>query len=347
MASAARPAPDHLSHLAHAATAVARVEPLALLRGVEARAPALPRIGEARRPEDDLVALVHAPALAFPAATLTAIQVAGAHATVEGQWLGLTGPMGPLPLHLSEYAADERRHARRQPFGGFLDVLSGRMLQLFYRAWAAAVPAASADRPDDDRLAGQIAALTGATDGAAAAQAFPAAARLRYAALFASPRSPGGIAGALSDLLRVPVRIVEHVERWRDVARDEQSALAGGHAALGGGALAGARVCTADEAFKVVIAVRSRDEHRALLPGGARYALLVEALDAFAPPQLEWEIELAVAPAAVSPARLGGTARLGWDSYTGAAAPGRVRAEARLGAQARRLARQRSQETAA
>lgn len=347
MARTPRPTADHLAYLRRAAAKAASVSPFALLRGAEARAPGLPRIGEAKLPALDVVAMVHAPSLAFPAATLAAINVGDAHAIVEGQWLGLTGPMGPLPLHLTEFAAYERRHARQQPFGRFLDVISGRMLQLFYRAWAVTVPATSLDRPHDDHFGRKIAALTGAEDGANKGSAFPAQARLRYAGLFASPRSPSGIADALSELMRLPVRIVEHVERWRNVDPGDRTRVGGSFAALGRDALAGRRVCTVDEAFRVVVHVATAKDYQDLLPGGARYALLVEAIDAFAPPQLEWEIELAVAETAIRPARLGASAQLGWSSWNGPLEPGRIRSDARLGANARRLARTVTQEISA
>ncbi|MGK6324470.1 type VI secretion system baseplate subunit TssG [Sphingomonas sp. DT-51] len=347
MARAPRPASDHLSYLERAAARVAGLSPLALLRGAEARAPALPLIGTSKLPANDVVAMIHTPTLTFPAATLDAITVDAGRATVAGQWLGLTGPMGPLPLHLTEYAADERRHARQRPYGRFLDVLAGRMLQLFYRAWASAVPAASLDRSDDDRFGGMIAALSGAQDGACADSVFPAPARLRYAALFAGPRSPAAIADALSDLLRLPVRVVEHVAQWRDVEPGDRTVLGGGFATLGRDALAGTRVFTLEDAFRIVVHVRTAREHRDLLPGGARFALLLEAADAFAPPHLDWALELAVASEAIRPARLGGSAQLGWSSWSAPVAPGRVRADARLGVNARRLARRIKQEIAA
>jgi type VI secretion system protein ImpH len=347
MARAPRPAADHLSYLARAASGVAGLAPLALLRGTEARAPGLPRIGEAKLPGDDVVKMVHAPSLAFPAATLEMIEVAGRRATVEGSWLGLTGPMGPLPLHLTEFAAHERRHARQQPFGRFLDVLAGRMLQFFYRAWAAAVPAASVDRADDDRFGNQIALLTGATDGAGSESPFPGRARLHHAALFASPRSPAAIGDGIGNLLRLPVRVVEYVERWREVEPEDQTRLGRGFATLGGDALSGGRVCTVEDAFAVVVEVRSTREYRDLLPGGERYALLVDALEAFAPPHLEWDITLAIASERVRPTRLGGEARLGWSSWLGPLVPGSIRADAHLGASARRLVPPRPKEIAA
>ncbi|MET3711964.1 type VI secretion system protein ImpH [Sphingomonas trueperi] len=345
MARAHRPPSDHLSYFARAAQQLCRLGPLALLRGAEARAPGLPRIGEAKLPAQDIATLTHTPSLAFPAATLDAIRVEDGRATVAGQWMGLTGPMGPLPLHLSEFAAYEQRYSRTQPYGGFLDVLAGRMLQLFYRAWASTSPAASADRPADDRFADRIAALTGAQDGARADSAFPPAARLRHAALFVSPRSPAGLQDALADLLRVPVRIREFVPRWRAVEPEDATRLGGRCAGLGQDALAGGRVRTWQDVFRVELTIRDPRDHAAFLPGGQRYALLVAALDAFAPPHLEWDVELAVAIEAIRPARLGGGARLGWSGWTGRAAPGGIRADARLGPSARRLARTLSKET--
>ncbi|MFZ3483579.1 type VI secretion system baseplate subunit TssG [Sphingomonas sp. 3-13AW] len=348
MARAPRPAADHLSYFARAASGVAGLAPLALLRGAEARAPGLPRIGEAKLPGDDVVKMVHAPSLAFPAATLETIEIAGRRATVEGSWLGLTGPMGPLPLHLTEFAAYERRHARQQPFGRFLDVLAGRMLQFFYRAWAATVPAASVDRGDgDDRFGNQIALLTGATDGAGSESPFPGRARLHHAALFASPRSPAAIGDGIGTLLRLPVRVVEYVERWREVEPEDQTQLGRGFATLGGDALSGARVCTVEDAFAVAVEVGSTREYQDLLPGGERYALLVDALEAFAPPHLDWDITLAIASERVRPTRLGGEARLGWSSWFGPLVPGEIRADAHLGANARRLVPSRPKETAA
>jgi len=134
---------QHLNFLRTAADHVRRLAPLALLRGAEARAPGLPRIGEARLPAQNLVDLAQAPSLAFPASSLEAIRVGTKRARIEGYWLGLIGPMAPLPLHLTEFAAYERRYSKTQPYGRFLDVVAGRMLQFFYRAWAGSSPAAS------------------------------------------------------------------------------------------------------------------------------------------------------------------------------------------------------------
>ena len=154
--------PQHLSFLAQAAKAAKRYGVFPLLRGAEARAQDLPRIGTSRLPAQNIVDLNQVPLVSYPGSTLDSIDVKGTRTAVNGYWFGLTGPMGPLPLHLTEFAMNERRYGTKRPFGRFLDVLAGRMLQFFYRAWADSQPAAHADRPGDDRFAKYLAALSGA-----------------------------------------------------------------------------------------------------------------------------------------------------------------------------------------
>ncbi|WP_440979345.1 type VI secretion system baseplate subunit TssG [Sphingomonas pseudosanguinis] len=317
MAAEDRSPADHLSFLAAAAADTKRHGLFPIARGAEARAPHLPRLGRARRPAQSIADLAQVPTLAFPDSTLAGVAVKDGRARVEGHWLGLTGPMGPLPQHLTEFAAFERRYARQQPFGRWLDVLAGRMLQFFYRAWADSQPAAQADRPQDDRFAEQAARLTGATQGAKPNGAFPAHARLHYAALFAGRRSAGAIEDALTHLLGQSVRVLEYQPRWRDIEPEDQTRLGRQFSGFGEGMVLGRRTRVASDAFRVVIRARSRADYEALLPGGKRFAILSEALDAFAPSHLEWDVALETPAEQAPAARLDGRTRLGWSGWLG------------------------------
>jgi type VI secretion system ImpH/TssG family protein len=332
-------APKHLEYLRKAAVDVKRHGVYGLLRAAEARAQDLPKIGDSKLPAQNIVDLAQAPALAFPGSTLESISVSGGRAKVEGYWFGLTGPMGPLPLHLTEFALYERRYSKTRPFGAFLDVLAGRMLQFFYRSWADANPAASADRPASDRFAGYLAALTGATDGVRPGAAFPAQARLYYAGLYASRRSAAGIQDAIADLAGAPVKVVEYVPLLRDIEREDQTRLGQGFNQLGTDAVAGARASTVSDAFRVVVQIDTFHDYEAFMPGGRKFDILAEALDSFAPSHLEWDLELGAGEEAVRPTALNGRARLGWTSWMNPQAGVGVRAEARLGRSARRMAR--------
>ena len=330
MAAEDRPPTHHLSFLRDAAADARRFGLFPIARGAEARAPHLPRIGHARRPSQSIADLAQVPTLAFPDATLDSVEVTGDRARVSGFWLGLTGPMGPLPAHLTEFAVFESRYAKTRPFGRWLDLLANRMLQLFYRVWADSQPAAQADRPLDDRFARYLAQLTGAGEGVAEDAAFPARARLHYAGLFASRRSAVGIEDALSHLLRQRVNVLEYQPRWRDVERDDQSRLGRGFSGLGTDMMIGQRVRVASDAFRVVVRANSLHEFEALLPGGDRLRIASEALDAFAPSHLEWDIMIEMEERHARPARLDGRARLGWTGWLSPGQGDRVRADARL-----------------
>ncbi len=339
MAAPDGPTSEHLDFLRSAADDAKRHGIYGLLRAAEARAHGLPRIGDSRLPAQNIVDLAQVPSMAFPGSTLEAITVEGGRARVEGYWLGLTGPMGPLPLHLTEFAHYERRYSKVRPFGGFLDLLAGRMLQFFYRAWADSNPAASADRPGDDRFASYLAALTGATDGATAKSAFPANARLYYAGLYASRRSAAAIQDAIADLAGVEVRLVEYIPLLRDIEREDQTRLGKGFNTLGVDAVSGSRTHTVSDAFRIVVRIKSFREYEAFMPGGPKFDIIAEALDSFAPSHLEWDLELEAEESALRPTTLNGRARLGWTSWMTPSADGGARAEARLGRSARRVAR--------
>ena len=347
MAAKNGPPPEHLEFLGAAAKDAKRHGVYGLLRAAEARAHGLPKIGDSRLPAQNIVDLAQVPALAFPPTTLESITVKGARARVEGYWFGLTGPMGPLPLHLSEFALYERRYSRKRPFGGFLDVLAGRMLQFFYRSWADSNPAACADRPADDRFSDYIAALTGATDAVSETSAFPRHARLYYAGLYASRRSAAGIQDALADLTGARVRLIEYVPLLRDIDTADQTRLGQGFNGLGVDAVAGRRTSTVTDAFRVVVSVDDFRSYEAFMPGGRKFAIVAEALDSFAPSHLEWDLELEAGEGAMRPVALNGRARLGWTSWMNPRAGGGVRAEARLGRSARRVARAAARKGAA
>lgn len=287
----------------------------AVLRRVEAQAAQLPRIGTARRTEQSIVDLAQEPSLGFAPQTLTSLEFHHGRARLYGEWFGLLGPMGPMPTHMTEFGVYERRYAKTQPFVDWLNTISGRMLQLFYRAWAESQPAAQADRPGDDRFAEWLAALSGASEGADGSSSFGAKARLHYAAVFAGPRSAVAIEDALGHLLRQPATVVEFMPRWREMEREDRTCLGRGYATLGQDAVLGSRIYSASDAFRVVVRAQNHADYLSLMPGGQRFAVAAEAIEAFKPGHLEWDLCVEIADDHAPPARLDGKARLGWSGW--------------------------------
>jgi type VI secretion system ImpH/TssG family protein len=317
MATADRPASDHLTFLAGAAAEARRYGFFALLRQAEALRGPLPRIGQSRLPQQNLVDLAHSPELVFPGSTIESLErTRKGRARVRSLFLGLTGPMGALPLHLTEFAQYERRYGAKQPFGEFLDLLTNRMLQLFYRAWADSQPAVHADGAHTDRFAGYLSTFVGQSGGMSSA-ALPLNARLHYLGQLLSRRSPASIIDFLSHLFGRKVTVREFVPAWRVVEGEDQTRIGctGLFNRLGQGAVLGKRARMIDD--RIVVAIETRDlaDYARFLPVEHTFAVAADALDAIVPDHIEWQLELQLDEKQAEGAVLGKMGQLGWTTW--------------------------------
>jgi type VI secretion system protein ImpH len=295
------------------------------LRRFDASHPERPRLGEAERPSEERVRIGQTPSAAFTGAELTAFEPAGegpdgALARLTVGFLGLWGANGPLPIHLTEYAHDRQQHAGDHTLVRFVDVFHHRMLLLFHRAWAAAQPSVSMDRPEGDAFARYAGALMGlgleATRHRGGATDF---AKLHYAPLFAtSSRNADGLRDIIADYFGLPAEIEEFVGEWLDLPEDEQWHLGGPRevGALGRVAL-GKRVWTRTNKFRVLLGPLGGDGFEQMLPGGAALGELTSLVRLYTNDEWDWELRLVLSPSVSAPLRLGGTGRLGWTTRLG------------------------------
>ena len=338
MAGENRTQAQHLAFLLELADDAKRIGLFPAVRGAEARAQGLPKVGQSKLPSQNIVDLAQRPGMSFAESTLAEIKIQPGKGRVKlsGYWLGLTGPMGPLPTHLTEFAFYEKRYATSQPFGDWLDVLAGRMLQLFYRAWADSQPAAICDRPGADVFSVFLSALSGSMEGADEQSAFPPRARAHYTPLYLGARSATAIEDSLTHLLGQNVSLLEFQPRWRDLEDEDRSRLGKAYATLGGDVVLGNRVRSASDAFRVVIRAGNMRDYRSLLPSGERFGIAAAALDSFKPSHLEWDICLEIDEDEVAPSRLDGRSQLGWTGWVGKrttkrqGSRGTIRADAHL-----------------
>lgn len=336
------PATNDLNDLlADVAASADRWELFALARGVEQSRPDLPRIGTAMDPADEVVDWTHYPSLNFPRTTVAKHEAGPRRPRVRSQHMGLVGPLGPLPLHMTDIAVAERRGGGSRPYGDFLDLLSARMLQGFYRAWSQSEPCAQADRPADDGFATVLGAVSGAADlrfvagerPALGDAGFDAWRRLGYAGHLHGLRSASAVVDLLADLLGREVGIVEAIGRWRPMpvdARTRMGTRRGAYAELGRGATLGERFFAVEWDVELRVAARSEDDLAELLPGGSAHRLLVEAAAAVLPSSLDWTIRIEIDEVEAPVARLGrqGT-RLGLTSWISSHNAGRARSRPR------------------
>src|SRR5262249_1152071 len=131
-------------------------------------------------------------------------------------FLGLFGPQGPLPLHLTEYARDRIRQAGDTTFAAFADIFHHRMLALFHRAWSRSRATVSRDRPEHDRFRTYVGAAFGlGLPAQFDSDDVPDRAKLYFAGLFAmASRPPDGLRAILEGYFEKPVKVSEFLGEW-------------------------------------------------------------------------------------------------------------------------------------
>jgi type VI secretion system protein ImpH len=290
------------------------------LRRIEALTPGKPRIGKSLRAADDAVRLAQEPSLSFAPSTISGFRLPDARSAfprMEVSFLGLLGPNGALPLHLTEFARERLMHAGDATFSRFLDVFNHRFIALFYRAWAQAQPTASLDRPQEDHYANCAASLIGlGLSSLRRRDTVPDFAKLFYAGLLARHvRNADGLTALLSGFFRVPVSIEQFVGHWMTMPARDRTRLGAVAASLGRGAMLGARIWDRQHKFTIRLGPLTLEEYESFLPGGSALPRLVAWVRQYLGFELEWDLALVLARTQVPTARLGAYRRLGWTTW--------------------------------
>ena len=294
-----------------------------VLRRFECAYPQSARLGRAARPSDEPIRLGQEASLEFAPATLASFapSAAGKPPRLSVHFLGLLGPNGPLPIHLTDYARDRTRNAGDFALVRFLDVFHHRILSLFYRAWADAQPTVSLDRPAQDRYATYVGSLLGlGMPSLRDRDEFPDRAKLYFAGRFAAqPRNCEGLTGMVGAFFGLPVKVEEFVGEWLTLPEETRWRLGRSCRAglLGQGTVAGARTWQRQSKFRIVFGPLHEDDFHSLLPGGARLRRLTALVRNYVGDSLNWDVRLHLADRVKRPFRLDCSARLGWTSWLG------------------------------
>ena len=291
------------------------------LRVIEAHYSDAPRLGESRRPREDRVRLGQEAELAFPTSTIAAYTKGkdGKPDKLTNRFFGLFGPHGPLPLHITEYTRDRRRNHRDGTLQAFGDMLTHRMMCLFYRAWATGQPAPNYDRTDyDDGVAQKVSALAGYHgDNLHDRDAIPGLGRLAFTGhMSQGPRNAEGLVAILSAYFEVPVTVQQFIGSWLTLEPDDQWQL-GRPTPLGQGTSIGSRVWSRSAKFRIRIGPLARKDYERLLPGGPALDRMTAIVRGYVGDALDWDINLVLKGDDVPRASLGGATRLGLLSWTG------------------------------
>jgi type VI secretion system protein ImpH len=294
-----------------------RFDLLAVLRRLERENPGKPRIGEARRLEDEFVKISQPPYLEFPDSNLKgATDEPDGRMRLKAQFLGMFGPQGALPLTTTEEAHSWLLE-RDDAFPRFVDIFQRRFLSLFFRAWADARPITQHDRPDEDRFRAYIGAMIGiGTPAFRDADSISDFAKLPYAGLLA-PRvkSVSRLRALLSSFLDARVEIEEFVGSWLELHPSERTRLGQANSRLGTDCVAGASMYSVSDKFRIRVFVRDIKHFREFLPGSPLAKQIADAVFLYLGLEYDWDMELAIPAGQITPVRLGRDAQIGWTSW--------------------------------
>jgi type VI secretion system protein ImpH len=321
MASSARQTPDSIALENALRDHPEAFEFFDAARRLECAFPHRPRIGNSTKATDDFVRLCHSPSLAFAPRMIDKYELGkdGKPPKLKGFFLGLFGPHGPLPLHLTEYAMDRERFHQDRTFAAFADMFHHRMMGLFYRAWADAQPTVQYDRPGEDRFALYVGALVGLSTGNLTGRdALPDQYKRFFAGrLLSQARSSEGLIGLLERFFRVPVSLIEHVAEWMHLPAVSSLRLGGSPdtATLGQTAVIGEWVWGAQQRFRLRIGPLNRADFNKFLPGGESLKQLVAAVKTYVGEEMAWDVQLVLQKSEVPSTSLGKAGRLGLNSW--------------------------------
>jgi type VI secretion system protein ImpH len=202
--------------------------------------------------------------------------------------LGLMGPEGPMPLHLTRWVLDrlsqrwftgaDARQTSDTTFVDFVNILQHRMIALYYRAWADAHPAVQVERAVGGRVRAMLEAMAGIGLPGTGNPDLDTV-KLRQAASLASQvDGPERLTLFLAEAFKVPVEIKEFVAAWITIPATLQTGLGKAYAALGRGATIGPRVFNRQSRIELRVGPLGYEEFKAFLPGGQRLKLFKQAV---------------------------------------------------------------------
>ena len=280
-----------------------------------------PITGHAFKPSDDPVRFTQEPYTFFAPATLGGLEFDSnsQYPRLSQRFLGLFGPNGPLPLHLTEYARDRSRHHHDHALSRFADMFHHRAVSLFYAAWAQSQPVVQFDRPGENRFAMYVGSLFGlGLPTLRGIDSMHHISKLGFAGHLSSlPRHVNGLVSLIKGYFEVPAQIREFIAHWMKIPKTDLVQLGEGsmNGCLGQDTIIGERVWQRQDKFQVRLGPLSLDRYEAFLPTGKSFNALVSVVRNYVGIEYLWEVSLVLKKEEKPVTCLGKSGALGWTSW--------------------------------
>lgn len=310
------------------------------LRAVECAFPEQPRLGRSRTLRDDPLRFSQLLSLSFATSTLAQPHQREATNRLAVQFMGLTGPNGPMPLRLTEFirnrlrgiydpdvrgtAADTTAESgtgapKDSTLAEFLDIFHHRMISLFYRAWAVAQKTADFDREEDRCFAEWLACLFGAGSPAMdGADSVPTWQKLPFTGhLACQTRHSGGLEGVLAEAFSTQAKVHNLTGHWITIPPEQRCYLgrSPSFGSLGSTCVVGSRIWDRQMKFTVQLGPMSLTQMENFLPGRACHQPLHDWIAFYTRREFYWEAILLLKKEEVPKISLGQSGRLGYTMW--------------------------------
>ncbi len=292
-------------------------------RLMECAHPRCPPVGHSLRPDQDPLRYGQEPSLQFAPSTL--------HALITDEddrdkpprlmvhFLGLLGPNGPLPLHLTDYAHARILHEEDATFARFLDMFNHRTLSLFYDAWARNRQEVSYERSEKDSFAMYIGSFFGiGLDSLRHRDAVPDEAKLHYSGhLVCQTRHVEGLRSYLDEYFGIKVDIQEFMGQWVDLPANNLCHLGESPdtGTLGESIITGTRIWDCQQKFRIRMGPMHLADYERMLPRNPSFNRLRSWVENYISYTLSWDVQLVLYAADVPDIQLGIGGRLGWTTW--------------------------------
>ena len=289
------------------------------VRALEAEFRDRPRVGASTRLDQDFIRFCQEPSLSFAPSTLRSVVRARGLIRIFVNFLGMFGPNGPLPQHLTDFARDRERNAHDPTFARFVDIFHHRMLSFFYRAWASNQKTVDFDRPEESRYAVFYGSLFGI--GAPALRnrdSVPDFAKIHFTGrLAALARNAEGLQSILQDYFGVRTSIQEFSPYWMTIPAENQCRLGESPetGSLGITAIAGSRKYEPQLKFRIRMGPMELDDLHRLVPSGKSFKQMRDWVFNYIDQELFWDVQCVLRAGAVPAISLGQAGLLGWTTW--------------------------------
>jgi len=279
-------------------------------------------VGRFSVPSSEVVRFGAHSSVAFPASQIQELERPfQGPAQMRVNFMGLTGPLGVLPLMYSELVIDRLR-ARDRTMRDFYDIFNHRIISLFYQAWEKYRFVIPYERGELDSFSHHVLALLGlGTPGLQDRQDVSDDSLLFYSGLLSlHTRSATALRQVLSDYFDVPVEIEQFVGAWYPVEEESQCSLSGTLSyseRLGYGAVVGDEVWDQQSRVRIQLGPLTLERYMEFLPGADAYRHIRSLTRFFAGKEYDVEIQLILRREEVPVCELTAEPgpQLGWTSW--------------------------------